>query len=92
MGDALNLEPVDDNTLAVGRSRLRVIEDPDAPTEPPLSTPGYGYITLQVDAVDAAFEQVLARGGREGSAPQTLGDVARIAFGRELAAGGGFSL
>ncbi|MDZ7825082.1 MAG: hypothetical protein U5R48_02425 [Gammaproteobacteria bacterium] len=41
---------------------------------------GYRYITLQVDAVDQAHAEALAAGGREGMAPTTLGEVARISF------------
>ncbi len=40
-------------------------------------------MTLQVFDVDAAHDGVLARGGREGRPPITLGKIARISFVRD---------
>ncbi|MEZ5595911.1 MAG: hypothetical protein R3E84_05890 [Pseudomonadales bacterium] len=44
---------------------------------------GYRYMTLQIFDVLAAHAQVLASGGREGSPPRKLGDVAHISFVRD---------
>ena len=45
---------------------------------------GYRYLTVQVWDVHAEHAGILARGGIEGRAPLTLGDVASISFVRDL--------
>ncbi|HVN63709.1 MAG TPA: VOC family protein [Candidatus Binataceae bacterium] len=44
---------------------------------------GLGYITIQVRDCDAAHRAAPAKGAWEGSAPMTLGDVARLSFIRD---------
>ena len=44
---------------------------------------GFRYITIQVRKADIEHEQILKRGGEEGLAPVTLGDVARFSFVRD---------
>ena len=41
---------------------------------------GWRYITLQVTDIDAVHEELRNKGVREGLAPVTLGDVARISM------------
>lgn len=78
--EGLRFDALAPDLLGLGASRLRLLEDPSAPTDPPLEHPGYAYVTVQVDAVDAAWEHALNHGGRGAMEPTTLGDVARIAF------------
>jgi lactoylglutathione lyase len=84
--EALGL-PVADGAAAVGDGRLLVRGGPDAVTDAALDGTGLRYLTLQVDAVDAAHARALEAGGQEGMAPRTLGDVARISFVREPSGG-----
>lgn len=64
-----------------GESLIIVEASPDAPT-PGVRTggKGWGYITFQIFKVDAEHAFVLAHGGREGLAPVTLGETARISM------------
>ena len=48
-----------------------------------MRAPGYRYTTIQVFDVVGEHRGILARGGREGSAPVKLGDVAYISFVRD---------
>jgi lactoylglutathione lyase len=72
--------PLEDDRVAVGHSALRLV--PAASPAPPGGLDGAGirYVTFQVDRADAAHAEALDAGGREGMAPRTLGDVARISF------------
>ena len=69
-----------DHRVRVGDCAIEIRADAEAPLDPPMEGAGYRYITLQVDAVDRAHAEALAAGGREGMAPTTLGEVARISF------------
>ena len=71
--------PVDGDRVTVGASAIRVIPDPSA-SAGDLEGPGYRYVTIQVERADDAHREALAAGGREGMAPRTLGEVARISF------------
>lgn len=66
--------------IRVGDCTIEIRADAAAPVDAPMQGTGYRYITLQVDAVDRAHQEALAAGGREGMAPTTLGEVARISF------------
>ena len=44
---------------------------------------GFRYMTIQVRDCSATFKDCIAKGAWEGSAPMTLGDVARICFIRD---------
>ena len=64
-----------------GESLIIVEESPDAPTPGERKGgQGWGYITFQIFKVDAEHAFVLAHGGREGLAPVTLGETARISM------------
>lgn len=63
----------------IGASAISVVEDPDA-TAGGLDGAGLRYVTLQVPRADDAHALALAAGAREGMAPRTLGEVARISF------------
>ncbi|MCE9649185.1 MAG: VOC family protein [Parvibaculum sp.] len=55
----------------------------DAPSDASINGTGFRYITVQVFKTDDEHAGVLARGGREGQPPQTLGKIARISFIRD---------
>jgi lactoylglutathione lyase len=55
----------------------------DVRPDPVMEGPGRRYITIQIRNVDEEHARILARGGREGRAPATLGKVARISFIRD---------
>lgn len=55
----------------------------DVEPDPVMEGPGWRYITIQIRNVDEEHARILARGGREGRAPATLGKVARISFIRD---------
>jgi len=59
--------------------------DPRSPAEVMASMRGVGirYMTIQVRDCSATFKHAIANGAWEGSAPVTLGDVARICFIRD---------
>jgi len=48
--------------------------------DPVRQAKGWRYITLQVADIDAMHHATLSMGVREGLAPMTLGDVARISM------------
>lgn len=83
-GNVLELPggPTADSFLC-GDSLLFLEEDSTAATDTDYEAPGYRYITIQVFKVDQAHQAILARGGREGKAPVTLGQTARISFIRD---------
>lgn len=82
-GEALQLEPAGANAYRCGDSLLSFGFDAAAQGDSAMNGPGYRYVTIQVWDVDAEHAGILARGGREGMAPLTLGEVARISFVRD---------
>jgi catechol 2,3-dioxygenase-like lactoylglutathione lyase family enzyme len=66
-----------------GQTLLLVEEDANAPADAQMGGTGWRYITFQVFKVDAEHAAVLAAGGREASAPRTLGTTARISMVRD---------
>jgi lactoylglutathione lyase len=64
----------------LGGSRLLLEEDPAATLNPVRQARGWRYITLQIADIDAAHAELRSIGVREGLAPITLGDVARISM------------
>jgi catechol 2,3-dioxygenase-like lactoylglutathione lyase family enzyme len=81
--DALQLEPARGGAYRCGDSLLWPSGDRSASGESSMDGGGYRYVTIQVWDVDAEHAGILARGGRQGMAPRTLGDVARISFVRD---------
>lgn len=81
-GEVLGLPELGENLYACGQSQLELIAG-QANTDPVQRARGYRYLTIQVFDVKATHAEVLARGGREGSAPVKLGDVAHISFVRD---------
>jgi len=81
--EALELEEVRPGVFRCGDSLLVCEVDPAAPADASRQGIGYRYITIQVWDCDAEHDGILARGGREGMAPVTLGTTARISFVRD---------
>lgn len=68
-----------------GESVVLIEQADDAPWEAPFDGPGWRYLTFQVFKVDAEHAHVLAHGGREATAPVTLGTTARISMVKDPA-------
>jgi catechol 2,3-dioxygenase-like lactoylglutathione lyase family enzyme len=86
--EALGLEEVagsDGAAFRAGESVILVEQAPDAPLEAPFDGPGWRYLTFQVFKVDAEHAHILAHGGREATAPVTLGTTARISMVKDPA-------
>lgn len=81
-GQALGLPESQHAQFMGGETRL-VLEQGDATPDPAQLGLGYRYMTLQIFDVLKAHAHVLASGGREGSAPRRLGEVAHISFVRD---------
>jgi len=64
----------------LGDSLLLLREDRAATIDPVRQASGWRYITLQVADIDAVHGELVGKGVREGLAPITLGDVARISM------------
>src|ERR1700758_3653064 len=64
----------------LGDSLLLLEEDPAATLNPVRQARGWRYITLQIADIDAVHAELRSAGVREGLAPITLGDVARISM------------
>jgi lactoylglutathione lyase len=64
----------------LGDSLLLITQGVGATLNPTREAPGWRYITLQVAEIDELHAGLLRRGAREGFAPVTLGDVARISM------------
>jgi catechol 2,3-dioxygenase-like lactoylglutathione lyase family enzyme len=64
----------------VGDSVILLQEDGSATIDAPRQARGWRYITLQVADIDAVHEELRGKGVREGLAPITLGEVARISM------------
>jgi catechol 2,3-dioxygenase-like lactoylglutathione lyase family enzyme len=81
-GRVLGLSEVD-GRFRCGASLLSLVRDEHATDDAQMRGIGYRYLTIQVFDVVGEHREILARGGREGSAPVRLGDVAYISFVRD---------
>ena len=81
-GEILGLPALGNNVYACGQSQVQLVAG-TATVDPVQRARGYRYLTIQVFDVKKTHAQVLAGGGREGSAPVKLGDVAHISFVRD---------
>lgn len=70
----------DGAAFCLGDSLLLLEEDPAATLDPVRQAAGWRYITLQIADIDAVHDELRRKGAREGLAPITLGDVARISM------------
>ncbi len=64
----------------LGESLVCLEEDAATTIDPVRGARGWRYITLQVADIDAVHDELRAKGVREGLAPVTLGEVARISM------------
>ena len=80
--EALELERAGDGIARCGDSLIRY-EQGDAHDDARMQARGYRYTTIQVWDADAEHAGIVARGGREGRAPVTLGATARVSFVRD---------
>jgi len=64
----------------LGESLIFLEEDRLATVDPIRQARGWRYITLQIADIDTVHDELLSNGVREGLAPITLGDVARISM------------
>ena len=64
----------------LGDSLVLLEEDVAATVDPIRKAHGWRYITLQVADIDAVHNDLRSKGVREGLAPVTLGNVARISM------------
>jgi catechol 2,3-dioxygenase-like lactoylglutathione lyase family enzyme len=64
----------------LGDSLVLLEEERTATVDPLRQARGWRYITLQVADIDAVHEELRNKGVREGLAPVTLGEVARISM------------
>ena len=67
-------------TFRLGDSLIFLDEDRAATVNPIRQARGWRYITLQIADIDAVHDELRSKGVREGLAPITLGDVARISM------------
>jgi len=82
--DVMQFEPIDDATVRCGDSLLFLHQDANlAPAGDDWRGPGYRYITVQVFDCDREHAGIIARGGREGAPPRTIGETARFSFVRD---------
>ena len=68
------------SAFRLGDSLVLLEEDPTATVDPLRQARGWRYITLQVVDIDGVHEKLRGEGVREGLAPITLGEVARISM------------
>jgi catechol 2,3-dioxygenase-like lactoylglutathione lyase family enzyme len=64
----------------LGDSLLLLEQDGAATLDPVRQATGFRYITLQIADIDAVHDDLRSQGVREGLAPITLGEVARISM------------
>ena len=67
-------------TFRLGDSLIFLDEDRAATVNPIRQARGWRYITLQIADIDAVHDELRRKGVREGLAPITLGEVARISM------------
>jgi catechol 2,3-dioxygenase-like lactoylglutathione lyase family enzyme len=68
------------SAFRLGDSLVLLKEDRAATVDPVRQARGWRYITLQIADIDAVHDDLRNRGVREGFAPITLGNVARISM------------
>jgi catechol 2,3-dioxygenase-like lactoylglutathione lyase family enzyme len=66
--------------VRLGDSLIFLEEDRAATVDPIRQARGWRYITLQIADIDTVHGELRSKGVREGLAPITLGDVARISM------------
>ncbi|MDP6344691.1 MAG: VOC family protein [Alphaproteobacteria bacterium] len=81
---AMQFEDAGDDAVRCGDSLLFLAEDGSRAAVPDaMAATGYRYTTVQIFKCDAEHAGVLARGGREGRPPGTVGTTVRYSFVRD---------
>ena len=78
--DAMEFDRVAERTARCGDSLLFVEEGSGGSETEDFIGPNFRYLTVQIFDADEACKAIVARGGRLGRAPVSLGDVARFGF------------
>lgn len=78
--DAMEFEQAGPSIARCGDSLLFVEEGPGGSETDDFIGPAFRYLTVQIFDADEACEQIVARGGRLGRAPVSLGEIARYGF------------
>jgi catechol 2,3-dioxygenase-like lactoylglutathione lyase family enzyme len=81
--EALGAVPDRPDRFALGRTLVRVDEDPTQLRSGALRARGLRYLTLQVADVEASYDALVAKGVEGATEPVRLGDTAYIAFVRD---------
>ncbi len=82
--DALEFAVGEDDTVIAGDTVLFLREDRSVkPTPDDKQAAGYRYTTVQIHKCDMEHAGILARGGREGGEPRTIGTTTRFSFVRD---------
>lgn len=76
----LGFEDAGGQGYACGETRFFIEAAEDATEQKGIAGPGFRYLTVQIWNCDEEHAGVLARGGREGASPRTLGEVARFSM------------
>ena len=82
--DALQFRAGEDDTVIAGDTVLFLRQDETVqPTPDAKNATGYRYTTVQIQKCDGEHAGILARGGREGMVPRTIGTTTRYSFVRD---------
>jgi lactoylglutathione lyase len=82
--DALQFEAGPGDTVVAGDTVLFLVEDKSVqPVPDEKNATGYRYTTVQIHKCDGEHAGILARGGREGAPPRTIGTTTRFSFVRD---------
>ena len=82
--DALEFRLGENDTVIAGDTVLLLRQDRSVQPSPDgKNAPGYRYTTVQIHKCDLEHKGILARGGREGGAPRTIGATTRYSFVRD---------
>ena len=77
---AMGVRGLSEHRRFYGDILILLEEDRVATVDPVRQASGWRYITLQIADIDAVHGELRSKGVREGRAPITLGDVARISM------------
>ncbi|SVC55562.1 uncharacterized protein METZ01_LOCUS308416, partial [marine metagenome] len=82
--DALQFQQGDNDTIFAGDTVLFLVQDGAVqPSPDEKGASGYRYTTVQIHKCDEEHAGILARGGREGEVPHTIGTTTRYSFVRD---------
>lgn len=80
---AMRLPELDEGHFSVGKSVIRLEEDPHAQENSSVEGPGWRYVTLRVADLSLEHAAILEAGGREGRAPAQLRPGVSISMVRD---------